>query len=197
MPTTALMIEALVNLRTHPGGVPDEHFWKLVERFRADLVNQALALLGSQNDAEDCAQETLSQAFLNLHRLRDPQKLGAWLRGINQRLVLNYRRRRARLREERFGTGEQNAVPDPHAEEIEVEKRAPTGPEDSVVMAIDELPGQFREVVVLRYWEKLDNAEIAVRLGLPEGTVRSRLSRADRMLAAKLQSLVKQQEHPQ
>lgn len=55
MPTTAMMIESLIQMRHDPGGVPVDQFWALVERFRADLVNQALAVLGNQNDAEGAA----------------------------------------------------------------------------------------------------------------------------------------------
>ncbi len=84
MPTTTLMIDALVDLRQAPEGAAQEHFWKLVERFRADLVNQALAILGQQQDAEDIAQESLCQAYQELHTLQNPQRLGVWLRTINR-----------------------------------------------------------------------------------------------------------------
>jgi RNA polymerase sigma factor (sigma-70 family) len=66
----------------------------------------------------------------------------------------------------------------------------PSRDEELVVRAVDSLPDPFREVVVLRYWEKFSTEEIAVRLGIPAGTVRSRLTRADGMLARKLASLL-------
>jgi len=46
MPTTDMMIEALLHLRDAEGAVRVDKFWQLVERFRADLVNQAFAILG-------------------------------------------------------------------------------------------------------------------------------------------------------
>ena len=66
MPTTAMMIEALVQHRAKdPSGcaMPTDYFWQLVERFKADLVNQAFAILGNVPDAEDVAQAFLHQAL--------------------------------------------------------------------------------------------------------------------------------------
>jgi RNA polymerase sigma-70 factor (ECF subfamily) len=171
-----------------------DQFWMLVERFRADLVNQALAMLGSQQDAEDVAQEALCQAFLNLNRLREPAKLGKWMRGINRNLALNFRRRRGQAREERLATAQADAL------EAPLEEAAPPGLGElgrNVVKAVDALPEPFREVLVHRYWEKLSTEQIAVRLGVPPGTVRSRLSRAFRHLARRLKTLPQNQEPSQ
>jgi len=190
MPTTAMMVEQLIKMREDPNGVPLDQFWKLLERFRADLVNQAFVILGSQEDAEDVAQETLSHAFLNLAKLRDPSRIGAWLRGINRNLSLNLRRKHARAREERLSTGQLGA--------LEAPQDHTSGPFASVEMimrAVDGLPEQFREVLVLRYWEKLSDEQIAQRLDIPLGTVWSRMSRADLILAEKLQLLMKQERH--
>lgn len=187
MPTTAMMIESLVQMRHDPGGVPVDQFWALVERFRADLVNQALGILGSQPDAEDVAQEALSKAFLELHKLRDPAKLGWWLRKINRCQALELRRKRLRAREERLATGQVDALRAPEP------KRPPEA--DAVVRAVDQLPEHFREVVVLKYWEKLGNEEIAVRLNIAPVTVRTRLARADGLLARALRVARREEEH--
>lgn len=188
MPTTAMAIEALISLRQQEGGISAEHFWVLLERFRAGLVNQALPILGNQQDAEDVAQETLCKAFLELPKLRDTSKLGAWLRQINRFNALSLRRQRIRQREERLATGQMNAL------EAETGGAKATTGDDAVVSAVDSLPEAFREVVVLRYWEKLSTEEIAIRLGIPAGTVRSRLTRADGLLARKLASLLPENE---
>ena len=58
----------------------------------------------------------------------------------------------------------------------------------AVLREVDQLPEAYREVVVLRYWEKLSTEEIAMRLGIPSGTVRSRLTRADGILARRVSS---------
>ncbi|MCZ7646401.1 MAG: sigma-70 family RNA polymerase sigma factor [Planctomycetota bacterium] len=189
MPTTAMMIEQLVRMRHDPDGPPVDQFWLLVERFRADLVNQALAQLGNQQDAEDVAQETLCVAYLDLNRLRDPQKLGHWLRTINRRIALSHRERKDRRKEERLATAQMCELVDPASGGA---KRA--APSDRVLRAVDALPEAFRQVVVLRYWEKLSTEEIAARLDIPAGTVRSRLTRADGMLAQKLKGSASEEE---
>jgi RNA polymerase sigma-70 factor (ECF subfamily) len=181
MPTTAMMVEALIGMRNEPGGIGPDYFWQLVDRFRADLVNQALAMLDSQQDAEDVAQETLCKAFLQLHQLKDPVKLGAWLRQINKCNVLTLRRLRQREKEERLSTRQMTSIEAKKSNET-AQQRA----KDQILKAVDALPEIYRNVVVLRYLEKLSTDEIAVRLGIPSGTVRGQLTRADAMLARTL-----------
>ncbi|MFH0939525.1 MAG: RNA polymerase sigma factor [Planctomycetota bacterium] len=184
MHTTELAVKALVDLRLQGRELSDDQFWVLIERFRADLINQAFLILGSQQDAEDVAQETLCKAFIDLPQLRDPSKLSIWLRQINRFNAISMRRQRIRRKEERLATGAMNALEDEVGD-------ASSPSEEMVMQAVDALPESFREVVVLRYWEKFSTEDIAVRLGIPTGTVRSRLTRADGMLARKLTKLLK------
>jgi len=190
MPTTALMVEALVGMRSEPGGIGPDYFWQLVDRFRAGLVNQALIILNSQQDAEDVAQETLCKAFLQLHKLKDASKLGAWLREINRCNALALRRRRVREREERLSTGQMSSI------EAKRDETRAVNAKEHILKAVDGLPSPYRDVVVLRYVEKLSTDEIAIRLGVPSGTVRGQLTRADQMLAEKLQFIRKKEEQP-
>jgi RNA polymerase sigma-70 factor (ECF subfamily) len=185
MPTTELAIEALVGLRLQSGKISADQFWILIERFRADLVNQAMQVLGNQQDAEDVAQDTLCKVFLELPKLRDVNKLSVWMRQINRFNAISLQRKRARQKEERLATGQLNALEDGV-------DAVPSASEDCVLRAVDSLPDTFREVVLLRYWEKCSTDDIAARLSIPAGTVRSRLTRADGMLARKLASLLNQ-----
>lgn len=194
-----MMIEALIQMRHQEGGVARDHFWKIVERFRADLVNQAFAILGNQADAEDIAQESLARAYVDLAKLRDPHKLCAWLRSMNRCDALDLLRRRKIQREQRLATGEQATLT-----KESVLGRGGTPAQGTrrdeaelVVRAVDGLPEQYREIVVLRCWEKMTLKQIAIHLGLPAGTVRSRVARADGILARKLRALTSAQEHPQ
>ena len=65
------------------GNLPDR-YWEVVERYRAELVNQALAILGNVADAEDVVQETFCEAFGHQDKLAKVRSLGAWLRTINR-----------------------------------------------------------------------------------------------------------------
>ena len=191
MHTTDMAIEALEGLRANPDAAKVDHFWLLLERFRAGLVHQALTIVDKQQDAEDIAQETLCKAFLDIARLRDTQKLGIWLREINRCTALAWRRGNRRTKEERLSTEKLQAIEAPE------DRRAPhaqstPGPDDAAVLrAVDALPEPYRDVVILRYWEKMSTDQIAAKLGIPSGTVRSRLTRADGMLAQKLAALLK------
>lgn len=192
MPTTAQMIDALLEMRRQQGDISEEHFWHLVERFRADLVHQASLILHSQEDAEDVAQNSLCEAFEGLRNLRDPHKLGAWMRQINRRNALDHARRRNSAREQRLNTGELDVVRPAAGSAIDIRKGpaqndANSGLEnEEILQAVESLPAVFREVVILRYMEGLLCDEIALRIGVPGGTVRSRLCRADAMLVRKL-----------
>lgn len=190
MPTTAMMIEALVAMRHDPGGVPASHFWQLVERFRADLVNQAVSILGNRPDAEDVAQDSLCRAFRCLAELKDPNKLGSWLRTINRNNALQALRRRRREQSRAGGSIDEDAsapLTTPTGTHVAVAQRKRSI--EFVARAVDSLPEAFREVIVLRYWEKLRYEEIAMRLGVAEGTIKSRMARADRLLHAALRRM--------
>lgn len=185
MATTEMMIEALVDLRRDPSSATFEHFWLLMERFRADLVNQAVAIIGNQSDGEDVAQESLCEAFQELDELRDPRKVGSWLRSINRYNALNLRRKRDRER----ARIEKLDRPTPLVRKVEPDL-------ERVARAVDSLQDIYREVVVLRFWEKRDTQEIASLLAIPQGTVKSRLSRADTILFNKLRPHLKQENEP-
>jgi RNA polymerase sigma-70 factor (ECF subfamily) len=196
MPTTAMMIEALLDLRNAPGGVEPDQFWQLVERFRADLVNQAFAILGNQEDAEDVAQESLCQTFQELNTLKNPRKLGTWMRTINRCNALDLwrKRKREQSRSAAQNAGQEAVAPEttPTGTNLEVARRRRSA--EQVARAVDTLPEPFRSVVILRYWEKKSYDEIADWLSIPLGTVKSRMARADHMLVVRLRRLWAEQE---
>lgn len=190
MRTTSMLVQALTVMRNDPDAGGQQQFWQLVERFRADLVNQAFSHLGNSADAEDAAQESLCLAFRRLGELKDPAKLGHWLRAVNRMncMALRQKRARSRAREIRPPTAEYEALAAPES----------GAPEDSplaeVARVVDRLPEAYREVIVLRYWEKMSCAQIAAHLGLPLNTAKTRLARADGLL---LERLAERMRRPQ
>jgi RNA polymerase sigma-70 factor (ECF subfamily) len=188
MPTTAMMIEALIQHRKSAldsAELPPEYFWQLVERFRATLVNQAFAILGNQSDAEDVSQESLCEAFQDLGSLENPRKLGNWLRQINRRNALDVLRTRKseHSKVERAGR-------DSDRREVISGGYSQVDVREVVARAIDALPEPLRDVVVLRYWEHLSYQDLSVRLDIPLGTVKSQLARADVLLERSLNNFV-------
>lgn len=177
-----LASELSIETSSMADGKPSDQFLKLLERFRADLINQAFVILGNQEDAEDVAQETLSHAYLKSEQLRDASRMGAWLRSINRRRAIKLHQRR-HSKEERLGTAQSEALEAPRKTTLNTTAVVAL---DSLLRAVDALPEQYREVMVLRYWEKLSNDQIAERLGIPAGTVCSRMARANQILVQKV-----------
>jgi RNA polymerase sigma-70 factor (ECF subfamily) len=146
-------------------------FEAIVERHRAALVSLADARLGSLADAEDVAQEAFVQAFFRLHQLRDPQALLPWLRRMTDRLALM--RLRAR-REEPVAPGElEQAYPRGQVADL---------PHHVATDLLQRLPPAMRQTLVLTCLAGYTCGEAAALLGVREGTVKSRLSRARAIL---------------
>jgi len=139
-------------------------------------------LVRDEHDAEDLVQD----AYLRALRYFDSYRGGderAWLLTIVRRTCYSWlRRRRDRAPATEFDETEHGSAPgaDPEVQVVEA------GLRDVLSRAIDALPIEFREVVVLRDVQDLSYKEIAGILGIPMGTVMSRLARARRRLQAML-----------
>ncbi|MEX0818223.1 MAG: sigma-70 family RNA polymerase sigma factor [Pirellulaceae bacterium] len=145
-------------------------FNEMVDDHGAVLYRIAFRMVGRQHDAEDIVQETFRSAWNSRARYRPELGERAWLVTILRRRVIDgWRRQRARTvsfdeMELEFG------VPgdDPAAHEFE----------DHVQSALDQLPEQLRETLLLVVVGELTHQEVADTLSIPIGTVLSRVSRA-------------------
>jgi RNA polymerase sigma-70 factor (ECF subfamily) len=144
-------------------------------------VAKRLALLtGAGPDADDVVQEAFVKAYQALPRFREGAQFRPWLLRIVVNETHNLRRgrdRRAR-REERFGRLDSRAVgrPDPADEAVA------SGRQRDLLEAVGALKADLRDVVACRYLLDLSELETAETLGIPAGTVKSRLHRALRSL---------------
>ena len=161
-----------------------EAFGLLVERYRRRAYSQALALVGSREDALDLSQEAFARGFRARHTLDPNRPFYAWLYQILRRLCFNFlrdARTRSRIlaQEGRAWLVDraQARTEDPGA----ALARAETG--RRVAAAVEALPTHEREVLVLKEFEELKYREIAELVGIPVGTVMSRLYSARRRLA--------------
>jgi RNA polymerase sigma-70 factor (ECF subfamily) len=144
----------------------------------------AYGVVRHQQDAEDVAQEAFARAYRNFAQLRDRERFRGWLVRMTWRLAIDRGRaeRRRTLREQVVETGP--AVVSP-AEDADARERAA-----HLWRAIDALPEKLRVVIVLAAIEEHDLREVGRLLGIPEGTVKSRLFLARKGLAESLQCLV-------
>lgn len=151
------------------------------------LYRVALRLAGEASRAEDLVQETILKAYRSWHQYESGTNVRAWLLTILRHTFINqYRRDRHR------GPQVDVAEIEPYTIFREVQEADPEGRffdqivDDEVLEAIDALPDEFREAVVLSDLEGLTYAEIANATGVPVGTVKSRLYRGRQALQKRL-----------
>jgi RNA polymerase sigma-70 factor (ECF subfamily) len=145
----------------------------------------ARGVLRNSADAEDVAQEALLRAYRRFHRLRDRNRFRAWLVRIAFRLALD-RFRSGKRREQREALWAQ-PVPRPTTEDLAASSEF----QAHVDRALEALPDKLRLVLLLSAMEGHTHEEVAAILGLPLGTVKSRLFFARKQLAEKLRCHVK------
>jgi RNA polymerase sigma-70 factor (ECF subfamily) len=147
---------------------------RLVTEHHDFVYRVAYRLTGSTADAEDLAQQTFLAAHRNLAQLREADAARGWLASILRNLFWK------QLRKRRPSTA--------GSLELDLDKIPASPPDDPAVdgellqKALDQLPAESREVLVMFYFEELAYREIAEALELPIGTVMSRLARAKRRL---------------
>jgi RNA polymerase sigma-70 factor (ECF subfamily) len=140
------------------------------------LVTQVYAFTSDLTEAQDAVQEAFARAVARPGALADVTNPEAWLRTVAVNVVRRRWRRRKLLDAILLRDRPVARVVQP-----------PPGPERADVRdALAAIPGPFREVVVLHYFADLPVDEVAAVLGVPTGTVKSRLSRARTALAAQL-----------
>jgi RNA polymerase sigma-70 factor, ECF subfamily len=144
---------------------------------------------GNAAEADDVTQETFLRAYRHWHTFRRGSSARAWLFTIARNAFLRRRERQARRPELLESEIESDTRASPAADFLH--DAAALDPEqsffasfvdDEVIRAVEQLPPEFREVVVLSDVEGLSYAEIAEVIGAPLGTVKSRLYRGRRLL---------------
>jgi RNA polymerase sigma-70 factor, ECF subfamily len=143
------------------------------------LYGYALVLTQNRTDAEDLVQETYLRAIRAMGRLRDDSNVKGWLFTILRNIWLNELRQRRKAPEnvdvetdEKISSLSDDKAMNPHDAYVQgLERR-------HVRRALQQLPEEAREVILLREWEQLSYQEMATVLDCPVGTVMSRLARA-------------------
>ncbi len=159
-----------------------EAFSRLVREHHAQVWRFLMKWVRNRDDAEELAQETFLAAWRGLANFRGAAQFSTWLLGIALNLARNHHNRSAaRNREAELPDEEHLAdllAPAPGPHELLVQKSTLA----ALDRAIARLPRDMREVIVMVTLEGLALGETAAMLGIPVGTVKSRLSRAKERL---------------
>lgn len=134
---------------------------------------------GPRIDPEDAAHDVFLVVFRRLSEVKKPESFAAWLYGITRRVISAHRRRawiRRWMPGASFDSPSENPDPQRQAEM--------SGTAGRVQQALESLPAHHREVLVLCDLEERADSEVAEMLGVPKGTVKSRLRRAREALRA-------------
>lgn len=167
---------ASINLLTEPvpltvdrGELTHRQVVELYAAHHTNLVRLAALVAPEDGMAEDLVQEAFVRLYKSWRRIREPEKVPAYLRAT----VVNLARGRGR----RMSVATRNRPPAPPDASSAEEGALRRENQDEVIGALRTLPARQRECLVLRYYQGLTESEIAATLGISVGSVRTHTSR--------------------
>ena len=169
----------------YPQAVADEFMERIIEHSRY-LYSVAYRLTGNSEDAKDLTQETMWQAHRKSHKYVYEKSLKAWLRTMMTNRFRDEKRKKSLklvALEDAFISAEPPPASHSQTVEEQVEQRILL---DKVKAEINDLPDIYKRVIVLRHFNGYSYAEISEALEIPEGTVKTQLFRARKMLKNRL-----------
>ena len=160
-----------------------EAFGKIIQAYQSPVYNLAYRMLNNSGEAEEAAQEAFIRAYTRLDSYNPNHKFSTWLLSITSNYCIDQiRKRRAVLL----------SIDEPLAPHPALMSDRTKGPEaqtlegeqqDMVQTLLQELPADYRQAVVLRYWHELSYEEIAEMMDTTVSAIKSRLFRARKQLA--------------
>lgn len=154
-------------------GHPDD-FRMLLDRYQKPVFSFLVSRMDNGSEAEEAAEESFVRAFQSLTKLRKPESFYSWLLGIAGRVAKE--QLRASAQRDKSRTAAENAWAGDNVQ------RQDYALEEAIAL----LPPNYREVILLRYYEGLSCQEIATQLAIPLGSVTKNLSRAYALLRQNL-----------
>jgi RNA polymerase sigma-70 factor, ECF subfamily len=173
----------------------DQTAWEdIVRQHRRKVFNIAYKFTGRHDEAEDLTQDIFLKIFKSLHTFDRRANFQTWLVSVSRNLCIDHYRS---VRKERETISRDVDASELHPVSSDLPADTRLERADRVVMlrhALDKLAPTLRTAVMLRDIQELTYQEIADRLDLPEGTVKSRINRGRTELARQIQKLREQQD---
>jgi len=166
------------------------NFERLANEHKDVVYRQMVRVCGNREDAEDVLVEALLKAYRNLGNLRDSSAFRAWLAQIARRVCWQLKEREALLPVLQLSALEEegkeipSSAPEPEAEAAKTEMKT------LLHTALNELPVDFREVYEMRDLQGIPGDEVARKLGISRGAMKSRLHRAREQIRTRLDSML-------
>lgn len=155
-------------------------FGVIVERYFRAAFSSAYAVLGNAGDAEEIAQETFVQAWQRLDRLREPAALPGWIWRIARDTALKHIRKHGRMKAV-AEVPEHGESDQPHQPLVEAEEK------QALLAALETLPEEMREAMIMKFWEDLDYEEMSRRTGASAAALYQRVCRGLKKLRQNLE----------
>ena len=164
---------------------------ELVNRFRDRLINFVYPFLGDLEQAEDVVQDTMLKLYEKKHYYREIAKFSTWIYTIARNLANTELRKKKRRKTTYISrmTREERQYDIPAVQPDLNQNIQNEFIRERINEAIKELPEHFKTVIILRDIQELSYDDISNIVGVPLGTVKSRINRARLQLQAELQDL--------
>jgi RNA polymerase sigma-70 factor (ECF subfamily) len=181
--------ERILVERILAGNVKD--FEIIIKKYKKLIGHIVFRMITSPEDREDICQEAFMKMYANLRNFKFTSKFSTWAAAIAYNTAVNYLQKR---KESLFGDLSNEKV-----SEIEARERRPDELLESrdrrelINKELNRLPPAYRAVVTLYHLEEMNYAEIARITNMPEGTVKSHLFRARRILKSRLESIYRRE----
>ena len=153
-----------------------DSFSRLCERYYSAMVAIAYSHLADRGLAEDAAQEAFFAAFRDISKLKNANHFGRWLARISRNIASDMAKARRR----------DKLIPIDNCDSVSNDEDKEDTNVEIVRKIIPELSVKLREVIYLRYYDKMSYQQISDILGISQEAVNGRLRRAKKLIARKL-----------
>jgi len=149
-------------------------FEYLFDRYRDAIRRLFVLRTGDESDADDLLQETFIKVYINIHRYSAGYTFGQWIYTIARNTFIDFvRKRQDDLPiDGRFTAPVVSSAPTPEERYINIQQRA------QIERCLDRMPPRYRRLIEMRFFDELSYEEIAAKLAVPLGTVKTQIHRA-------------------
>ena len=180
-PAEAALIDRILSGDTHA-------FAQIVHRWQGPLVNMAWRYCRDRSRAEELAQEAFLRIWRGLPTWRRESSFSTWIFSVAANV---YRNELKRIPTIQISLDDAPEPQSPYRLDRQLEGAAR---DEAIRRAVLALPEKYREPTILYYFHEMDLAQASATMGLPEGTMKARLSRARQLLRKRFPQLESQLE---